>query len=125
MVLPPSSDRRTSASHIDRFTPGKFAFHSILTTCPGVKTCPGLGEISVAMYFHLESCPNAVPGDCKARKNANESRARTNRCVLIFSVHPSQRELSIALLSPTSLHFRNVIRWFWPNGASLRKKQPR
>jgi len=47
-VLPPSSDSQTSASHPVTSLSGSLDFHSTLTFCPGWRTCPAFGEISLA-----------------------------------------------------------------------------
>ena len=61
------------------------------------KPLPALGEISLALYSFFSACANAVSGDCGAKANVNASSARMNRGVFIFSVHPSERQLSIAV----------------------------
>src|SRR5437773_9502056 len=59
-VVPPSSDRLISASHKFRFMRWNTDIHSTLTACPGTKTSPAFGEISLALYCGPESA-DAVP----------------------------------------------------------------
>ena len=53
--------------------------------------------------FLLSGCANAVLGDCGAKATVNASSARINRGVFIFSVHPSERQLSIAVCAARTL----------------------
>src|ERR1017187_2221775 len=99
-VVPPSSDRRISVSHHDRstYTSGNTDFHSTLTTCPGIKTSPALGEISSTWYLDPLGSADAVLNDCGAKANVNANSAMMNRWVFILSVDPSWRQLSMAVL---------------------------
>jgi hypothetical protein len=49
-VAPPSTDSHTSISHASKSMLGSADLHSTLIFCPGWRTCPILGEISVAEY---------------------------------------------------------------------------
>src|SRR5436853_3713875 len=69
-VLPPSSDRRSSVSHQLRSMCGRVDVQLILTSCPGTKTCPAVGEISSARYCPLRSA-DAVVNVCGATANVN------------------------------------------------------
>jgi hypothetical protein len=69
-VLPPSTDSHTSISQAPRFMLGSVDLHSTLTCCPGVSTCPTLGEVSVAEYVPpalalLTSCGAALSAIAK------------------------------------------------------------
>src|SRR5450631_4212932 len=68
-VLPPSRDRRISVSQFDRSKSGSVDIHSILTTCPGTKTSPALGEISLALYLAPVPAAVAVLNNCGAKTN--------------------------------------------------------
>src|SRR6266446_2832277 len=88
-VLPPSTDRRISVSHNDRSMSGRTDFHSTLTTCPGAKTSPALGESSSALYLGPLRSADAVLTDCGTRVNVNANNIMMNRWVFILSIHPS------------------------------------
>ena len=69
-VLPPSTDSHTSISQAPRFMLGSVDLHSTLICCPGWRTCPTVGEISVAEYVPpalavLTSCGAALSATAK------------------------------------------------------------
>src|ERR1700730_5527974 len=84
-VVPPSSDRRSSVSHRFGSMPGSTDFQLILKTCPGTRTSPALGEISLARYLDPGSAV-AVLNNCGAKANVNANSVMMNRCVFILSV---------------------------------------
>ena len=90
-VWPPSSDRRNSVSHkFDSMPWGRIEFHSTLNTCPGTRTSPALGEISLATY----RCPSGLSPaftvlcDDGAKTKVNANKVTMNRRVFISQVHP-------------------------------------
>src|SRR4029077_20744176 len=68
-VFPPSSDSQTSLSQPVRFMLGSVDFHSTMIFCPGWRTCPTLGEISVAEYvpaaLEVTSCGATLSATAK------------------------------------------------------------
>src|SRR5262245_46881959 len=58
---------------------------------------PGLGENNLALYFCLDDCANAVPGNCGAKTKVSASSAKMDRWSFIFSFHPGDYKLSITL----------------------------
>src|SRR5690242_19372541 len=70
-VLPPSTDSHTSISQPAKpFKSGSADFHSTLKCCPGWRTCPTLGEISLAEYVPpafavVTSCGAALSATAK------------------------------------------------------------
>src|SRR5438874_5205072 len=86
-VVPPSSDRRSSASHKFRSMRGNTDIHSTLTTCPGTKTSPAFGEISLALYCLGPASADAVLNNCGAKANVNANSVIMNRAVFIFLLH--------------------------------------
>src|SRR6266481_1148348 len=79
-VLPPSNDRKSSISHPPAFVVGIAAAHSILNCSPGYRTCPRLGEISLAEYVPPEaaSAPREVLSNCGASTKATINNVEMN-----------------------------------------------
>jgi hypothetical protein len=82
-VLPPSTDSHTSISHAPKFMLGSVDFHATLICCPGWRTCPTVGEISVAEY--VPAAP-AVLTSCGAAQSATAKMVANNtRVFILFS----------------------------------------
>src|SRR5262245_33490763 len=72
-VRPPSNDSQSSISQACKFLiSGNATVHSILTRCPGWRTCPSLGEISFAEYVFPEAASASweVLSNCGISVNA-------------------------------------------------------
>jgi hypothetical protein len=80
-VLPPSTDSHTSISHAPKFMLGSVDLHSTLMCCPGYRTCPTLGEISVAEYVPAAL---AVLTSCGAAQSATAKMVASNTRVFIL-----------------------------------------
>src|SRR5262245_64213588 len=82
-VLPPSTDSHTSISHAPRFMLGSVDFHATLICCPGWRTCPTVGEISLAEYVPPAL---AVLTSCGAALSATARTIATNPRLFILFV---------------------------------------
>ena len=80
-VLPPSTYSHTSISHAPMFMLGSTDFHSTLICCPGCRTCPIVGEISLAEYVPPAL---AVLTSCGAALSATAKTVANNRRVFML-----------------------------------------
>ena len=81
-VLPPSTDSHTSISQgAPKFMLGSDDLHSTLIFCPGWRTCPTLGEISVAEYVPPAL---AVLASCGAALSAIAKMVASNTRIFIL-----------------------------------------
>jgi hypothetical protein len=79
-VAPPSTERYSSSSHHDKSMLGRTVFHSTLTCCPGYRTCPNVGESSLAAYLGPSAFDRCDNGGANARATANRTTTEVGIC---------------------------------------------
>src|SRR6185295_1221041 len=82
-VAPPSIERYSSSSHHDKSMLGRTVFHSTLTCCPGYRTCPNVGESSLAAYLGPSAFDRCDNGGANARATANRTTTEVGIFILL------------------------------------------